>query len=138
MKRIVFASIFMALAMCFASCERNTPDDGQTSGGSNKKKEYYVKYVFELSSGSPTSGYVTYTTETGFNSTHYLYNYEMKKWEQVVGPVEKGFNATFRFSLSPYAAKGIGSIYVREGSGGYMKKTYRSASNSDYLYITVN
>jgi hypothetical protein len=83
-----FLSFLFLLAVCFSACDKDTCDcDNGNENTEPIVNEYYVKYVIY------TTGYAVFsdwsvTTPQGNYSRN---GYQTRRWEQIYGPVKKGF-----------------------------------------------
>jgi hypothetical protein len=105
---------------------------GLFTPGCNEKEEpdeYYVKYA--VSSNTIYSQLTLYTTVNNENNVDLNYTfYAGAPWEKIIGPVQKGFNATLEVSCVD-AELLIGlEIYVSKNDSPFAIKA--SDSNGQY------
>ena len=101
--------------------------------------EYYVKY--EVISDSPSIGRTLHTTINTEDNENGTFTFgTATDWETIIGPVQKGFNATLEVS-SDYEVFVYPRIYVSKNNSPFaLKKSDESNELRDYVEIsyTIN
>ena len=104
-----------------------------------KSDEYYVKY--EVISDSPTIGRTLHTTINTEDNENGTFTFgTATDWETIIGPVQKGFNATLEVS-SDYEVFVYPRIYVSKNNSPFaLKKSDESNELREYVKIsyTIN
>ena len=126
--------VFVAtVGVSFTGCDKG---DENVIGDTD---EYYVKY--DVNSSTIYSGRkldVTLNTES--NETKTFTIDQRKLWETIIGPVQKGFNATLNVidrSANPDQTKIYTNIYVsKNGSPFALKKSDGSDTPRDAVYVS--
>ena len=117
MNKILYLIIPFLFLEVIASCSKN-PVSPETN---REEIQYYVRYA---SDGLSISGYyVNYTNEEGKNV--HLSNQSAETFERTIGPVSKGFKASFSIK-GDYFLPTI-RIEVKEGNNPFVVKAEKTA-----------
>lgn len=135
MKKIIYnLFLFITFTSFFYSCDEEEnfvrfPDKEEEK---EEFAEYYVKYVANSLDRYFSITGVTVSTDNGTQSFNYSSN-ARKSWEQIYGPVKKGFRANITVKGNKI---GDVKIYCSRGSEPFALKASRSGSGS--LQYTIN
>ena len=92
MKHIISLLLFV-LPLCIIACSKTPTENGQEVN--QPESEYYVKYASDGLGGTGIYEYnVSYTDEKGEDRS--FSNMTADSFERTIGPVSKGFKASFR------------------------------------------
>ena len=92
MKRII-GLLLIVLPLCTIACSKTTTENEQEVN--KPESEYYVKYASDGLNGNGIYAYnVSYTDEKGEERS--FSNMTADSFERTIGPVSKGFKASFR------------------------------------------
>ena len=92
MKRIL-CLLLIVLPLCIVACSKSPAESGFSE--KQAESEYYVKYASDGLGGNGIYEYnVSYTDEKGEERS--FSNMTADSFERIIGPVSKGFKASFR------------------------------------------
>ena len=99
MKKVILVLAVLFTAVSFTSCESDDEDFPV-----EKNDEYYVKYIVKSQTIYSTSKIAEIKME---NNSIEEFTFNNGNWEMTIGPVKKGFNASFdaRHDTSQFLAR---------------------------------
>ncbi len=106
------------------------------SGCENNSDEYYVKY--EVLSNSPGGQYTINATINSDSNVDLNFSFGSNfPWETIIGPVQKGFNATLKVSCEYDHMILNTAIYVSKNDSPFaLKQSDGSDEERDYVEIS--
>lgn len=124
MKRLTFfalLSVLFGISIGLSSCSKDVMDPGEES---DKKDNYYVKYVISVSYPKIFSNWSVTTPQGNYTKN----NYQTRRWEESYGPVKKGFKCEVRVGNGePDIA-----IYVAKKQEPFALKTTKTGKSASY------
>ncbi len=124
MKRLTFfalLSVLFGISIGLSSCSKDVMDPGEES---DKKDNYYVKYVISVSYPKIFSNWSVTTPQGNYTKN----NYQTRRWEESYGPVKKGFKCEVRVGNGePNIA-----IYVAKKQEPFALKTTKTGKSASY------
>ena len=127
MKRYLILLMWMSSAFMFSCSKSDDTKPEDTNPNNDETKDfYYIRYNASVSTNHIPTTYITVNTDFGINEFEVC-----KTFEEVFGPVSKGFTAKIDV-VSKYAgwSETTASIHVSKNNGPFALKAHKSVNGS--------